>query len=144
MKRILFIALFITCLVAGCIRPGTETSTTTTFKDTTFKVKGDDVKASLTDSLLKVLLALKAAGNPAVIEYRNNPSSPTHMTISLDDKGRVQADCKTDDQLIQALIKEIRESKKTTVVEKEVPQWVYYVLVAGIIYLLFKLLRSKI
>lgn len=140
--NILFLVLFglLVFAVNSCMRPvtTTETKTEVKYKDTTIAVKGDDVKVSITDSLLKVLLQMKAEGKEPKIEYRNTPGSPTNLTVHLDDKGQLQADCKTDDQLIKALIKEITELKNTTKVVKETPQWMMYGMIAIIVLLLFK------
>lgn len=126
----------LTCLfgivVEQCAPKVITNSLTTekTYKDTSVVIKGDDVKAAITDSIMNVLRSLQAQGKPAVIEYRNTPESNTHMTFSLDKSGNLQADCETKDSTIKFLLEHIRTLQQKTEIIYQVPEWAKIVMCA--------------
>ena len=136
-----YIALFICWFAAAlilfsCNKPLTKTIETkeevrVTYKDTTIVVPSEVVSATFNYDSIKTVLNqyLKAGKTPEII-YRNSPSSPTNLKISLDSLGNLKADCKTDEQLIELLMKEVERLKSTKEVKvvKTLPDWGKYLI----------------
>lgn len=125
------VCIAIICL-SSCLRPSTShtTKTEVKYRDSLITVPGDKVSAGINDSLYNVLKELLRQGKKPEVVYRNSPSSPTNLTVKLDDQGRVRADCITDEQSIKAMIKEIITATRTDEVhvKQVLPMWVIGVL----------------
>jgi hypothetical protein len=122
---LLLIAILTTSVVGVLSCRRIENSSTTTYRDTTVVIKGETVGVSVTDSIMAVLRAMKEAGKTPSIEYRNTPESKTSLVLSLDENGKLHADCKDQDEMISFLIKEIN-NKKTQTIEVEKVPWYFW------------------
>lgn len=125
---LLLIAILTTSVVGVLSCRRIETSSTTTYRDSTIVIKGETVGISVTDSIMAVLRAMKEAGKPAIIEYRNTPESKTSLVLSLDEKGNLHADCKDQDEMITFLIKEMNNKKTQTIEVDKVPWYLWLIM----------------
>lgn len=142
-------AVFLAGTFIGCRKVGktitTKETVKITYRDTTVVIPKEIVSTTFNyDSIQTVLKQYLKAGLKPQIIYRNTPTSPTNLTISLDSLGNIKADCATDEQLIEFMQKEIERLSvtKQKIVVHVTPPWVKWI-IGGFLFSLIAFLLLK-